>query len=89
MKYNTKILSMLLWVTQLGLSILLPLCIFLLAGTWLRQRYDMGMWIMVVLGILGFLTSLSTARSCIRALCKEAREAGKDEQAPSAFNQHD
>ncbi len=89
MKYNAKILSMILWVIQFGLSVLFPLCAFLLLGTWLRNRYGAGMWLVAVMGILGLLTSFSTARSCIRALCREAKEAGSREKPPEAFNRHD
>ena len=86
-----KFLSLLMWVGQLGLSMLFPLCFFLILGVRLQIRYGLGLWITVVLGIIGFLTSVSTTRSCIRSLLKEAdRASGHDKNAPPplSFNDH-
>lgn len=89
MKLNSKFLSLLLWVTQFGLSILFPACFFLLSSVWLQQKYDLGAWVVVVLGIFGLLVSFSTARSCIRALRKDAEAAAEQKPPPVSFNDHD
>jgi len=89
MKLNSRFLSLLLWVTQFGLSILFPVCFFLLLAVWLQQKYNLGMWIVVVLGIFGFLVSVSSARSCIRALRKDAEAASNQKPPPVSFNDHD
>jgi hypothetical protein len=47
------------------------------------------MWIVALLGIVGLLTSLRTARSCIRALRKDADAAGTQKKPPTAFGDHD
>ena len=87
-----KILNLLLWVTQFGFSIMFPLCFFLILGVWLQTRFSLGLWITIVLGILGFMTSVSTTRSCIQTMLKEARRASGDDKKsppPIAFNNHD
>lgn len=86
-----KQISLLLWVTQFGFSILFPVCFFLIAGTWLQERFDLGTWVLVVCGIVGLLTSISTTRSCIRAMRKEAgdRKSEEDHKTVVAFNDHD
>lgn len=89
MKINMKTLSLLLWVTQFGFSVLFPVCFFLLLGTWLQNRYQLGMWIIVVCGVLGLLTTISTARSCIRSLRRAAEEAGGQEEPSVSFNEHE
>lgn len=89
LKYDGKLLSLLLWVTQFGLSVLFPLCFFLLLAVWLQNRFGLGMWIVALLGIVGLLTSLRTARACIRALRKDADAAGVQKQPPTAFGDHD
>ena len=89
MKSNMKTLSLLLWVTQFGLSVLFPLCFFLLLAAWLQKRYQLGMWIVIVLGILGLLTSVSTAKSCIRSLLKDTEAASDSPKPPLAFNDHE
>lgn len=83
-----KFLSLILWVTQFGLSILFPTCFFLFLGVWLQTRFGLGLWIVAVLGVLGFLTSISTARSCLRSMRKEAEKASSQEKPPIAFNDH-
>ena len=84
-----KVLSLLVWVTQFGFSILFPLCFFLMTAVWLQHRYGFGMWIIVVAGILGLLVTISTVRSCIRSLRRAADEACEQKENPPAFNDHD
>lgn len=84
-----KILSLLLWVTQFGLSILFPLCFFLLLASWLQMEFGLGTWVTVVFGILGLLTTVSTVKSCLHSLRKAADEASSKEPPPIAFNDHD
>ena len=84
-----KILSLLLWVTQFGFSILFPLCFFLLLAHWLQIKFGLGMWIMVVLGIIGLMTTVSTVKSCLHSLKKAADEASSQKPPPIAFNNHD
>lgn len=89
MNSRINFVSLLLWVVQFGFSILFPLCFFLLLASWLQQRFGLGLWIVVVLGVLGLLTSISTTRSCIRSLKKMAADAGSQKKPPVAFNDHD
>lgn len=73
-----KYLSLLIWVGQFGFSCIFPTCLFLMLGIYLQHRFDLGVWIVIVLGIIGFLTSLSTARSCLRSIRKEIDRISKD-----------
>lgn len=84
-----KYWSLLVWVTQFGFSVLFPVCAFLLLGSWLQSSYGLGQWIMILCGILGVLTSIRTAGTCIRSLRKEAEQAGEREEAPVSFNEHE
>ena len=88
-KINMKTLSLLLWVTQFGFSVLFPICFFLLLGTWMRNRFELGIWAIAVCGLVGLLTSVSSARSCIHALRKAAEEAGDQKEPPVSFNDHE
>lgn len=83
-----KTLSMLLWVSQFGFSVLFPLCLFLYMGFRLQIRFDLGLWVMVLCGIVGFATSISTAKSCLRSLLKARDEAASQEKPPVSFNDH-
>lgn len=83
-----KILNLLMWVTQFGISIIFPTCFFLILAVWLQNRFGLGVWIVIVLGILGVLTSISTAKSCLLSLRKAAEEASERKEPPIAFNDH-
>ena len=83
-----KLLSLLTWVGQFGLSIIFPTLFFLVTAVWLQNRFGLGMWIVVLFGILGVLTSISTTRSCIHSLRKAADEVASQEKPPIAFNDH-
>lgn len=72
-----KYLSLLIWVGQFGFSCIFPICVFLMLGIYLQDRFSLGVWIVIVLGIIGFLTSLSTARSCLRSIRKEIDRISK------------
>ena len=54
-----------MWVGQFGLSILFPFCLFLYLGFWLQTKFNLGWWIMLLCGVVGFMTSISTAKSCL------------------------
>ena len=83
-----KLLSLLVWVGQFGFSVVFPTLFFLLLAVWLRDRFGLGLWIVAVLGVLGLMTSFSTARSCLRSLRKAANEAAGEQEPPVAFNDH-
>ncbi len=83
-----KLLSLLLWVGQFGFSVVFPTVFFLVLGAWLENRFQLGTWVTVLGGILGLLTSITTARSCLRALRRAAGEAGSEKEPPVSFNEH-
>ena len=75
-----KLLNLLMWVVQFGFSILFPTVFFLILGVWLQDKFDLGLWIVIVLGIVGLLTSVSTARSCLKAMRKAADESSEPQR---------
>ena len=83
-----KFLSLLMWVGQFGLSIVFPTLFFLLLGVWLQARFGLGLWIVVLLGFAGVLTSVQTARSSLRSLRTAAEEAADSKEPPICFNDH-
>ena len=83
-----KFISLLMWVGQFGFSAIFPTVFFLIIAIWLQSKFGLGMWIVVVLGILGVLTSVSSARSCLRSMRKAAEDAAGKKQHPVSFNDH-
>ena len=83
-----KILSLLMWVGQFGFSIIFPIVFFLYLAVWLQHRFGLGIWILILFGILGILTTISTTKSCLRSLRKAAEEASGSRETPVSFNDH-
>lgn len=83
-----KILNLLMWVGQFGFSVIFPTVLFLLAAVWLQGRFGLGTWILILFGILGILTSVSTARACLQSMRKAAEELSGEKQRPISFNDH-
>jgi len=83
-----KLLSLLMWVGQFGFSVIFPMLVFLYAGVWLQNRFGLGIWIVIVSGTLGLLTTVSTVKSCLHSLCKAAEEASGSKEPPVGFNDH-
>lgn len=84
-----NLLALLTWVGQFGLSIIFPTLFFLLLAVWLQNKFRFGMWIVVVCGILGILTSIQTTRSCLRSLRKAAEAVSGTKKKPVGFNDHE
>ena len=83
-----KFLSLIMWVSQFGLSLVFPTLALLGLGFWLSSRFGIGAWIVILCGVIGFLTSVSTAKSCWRAMQKEAFGDKSKDEPPVAFNDH-
>lgn len=83
-----KFLSLLIWVGQFGFSVLFPTCFFLMIAVWLQRKFSLGIWIVAVLGVIGLLTSFSTAKSCLRSILKEIERSSDRPEPPPAFNDH-
>ena len=83
-----KLLNLLMWVGQFGFSIIFPTLFFLILAVWLQNKFSLGMWIVVVFGVFGVLTSIRTTRSCLRSLRKAAKEVTEKKDPPISFNNH-
>ena len=50
-----KDMTMIVWLTQLGLSVALPLCGFVLLAVWLQHSFGWGNWVIFVGSALGLI----------------------------------
>lgn len=83
-----KNINLLIWVTQLGISVALPLGGFIWLGTWLRQRFGWGDWVVVAGVVLGILCAVEGLRSSLKAMARMAGDQ-KQEPPPVSFNDHE
>lgn len=83
-----KDLSLLVWLSQLGLSVAIPPAVFILLAVWLQNRFALGQWVIWVGIILGLYCAISGLVSSLRALSHMSRD--KKQDAPTvSFNEHD
>lgn len=63
-----KQISLLVWLTQLGLSVAVPLGGFVLLAVWLRERFDWGDWVIIVGVLLGLYCAIDGFVKNLKAL---------------------
>ena len=82
-----KNLSLLVWLTQLGLSVAVPLagCVFL--GVWLHQQFAWGVWTVWIGVGLGILLAAEGLRSSLKAMARMSKN--QQDKPPVGFNEHD
>lgn len=81
-----KNLNLLVWLTQLGISVAAPLAGFILLGLWLYSRFQWGTWVIWVGVILGVYSAFMGLRSSVKAMERMAKD--EKEEPPVAFNDH-
>ena len=82
-----KNLSMLVWLTQLGLSVALPLGGFVILGVWLKNQFSLGVWVVIVCALIGLICAIDGLRTSLKAMERLAKDK-KEENPPVSFNDH-
>lgn len=83
-----KELTLLTWLTQLGLSVALPLAGFIFLALWLRSQFGWGDWVLWVGIVMGLISALNGLLQSLKLL---AGLSGKksEEAPPVSYNDHD
>lgn len=63
-----KQISLLVWLTQLGLSVAVPLGGFVLLAVWLRGQFGWGNWVIVAGVVLGLYCAVDGFLKNLKAL---------------------
>ena len=83
-----KELSLLVWLTQLGLSVAIPPVILILGACWLHNTCGWGNWIIWVAIVLSFILAIDGLRVSLKAMSRLSNGNKKDTQPPVSFNDH-
>ena len=83
-----KDLSLLVWLTQLGLSVAFPLAGFVLLAVWLRSALGWGDWVLWAGLVLGLSGAVSGFRHSLKAMELLSRNKKDDAPPPVSFNEH-
>lgn len=83
-----KELTLLTWLTQLGLSVAVPLGGFVWLAVWLRDAWGWGDWVIWAGLALGVYCAVDGFRISLKNLSRIAKSK-KTPKPPVAFNDHD
>ena len=82
-----KNLSLIVWLTQLGLGVAMPLAGFVLIGVWLHKSAGWGMWTVFAGIALGLYCAFQGLMTSLKTMKRLSDSKDKDETV--AFNDHD
>ena len=83
-----KDMKLLIWITQLGISVAAPLGGFMILAVWLRDRFSWGNWVVIVGAVLGLICAAEGLLSSIRAMRR--MQGAKEKEDPGvSFNEHE
>ena len=83
-----KDVNLLIWLTQLGVSMAVPLGGFIWLGIWLRQRFDLGVWVVLAGIFIGIVCAVDGMRSSLKAMERMSKH-NEEEPPPVSFNDHE
>ena len=61
----------LVWLTQFGLSVVVPPTLCIAGSVWLRHRFTLGGWVVAVGVVVGVLAAVSCLRGSLQALDRQ------------------
>ena len=83
-----KDLRMLVWLTQVGISVAAPPVVFLLGAVWLRSRFGLGVWCILAALVLGLICAVSGLRQTLMLMEKMHEKNHRDPPQTPGFNEH-
>lgn len=84
-----KDINLLVWLTQLGLSVALPPAGFILLAMWLRNHFQWGSWILWIGFLLGVICAVDGFRSFLKNMERMVKNKKEQDPPPVAFNDHE
>jgi hypothetical protein len=84
-----KDLHLITWLTQLGMSVAVPLAGFVLLAVWLREELGWGIWVIWVGIVLGLVCAVDGLIRSLKILDRMGKKDKASEPPSVAFNDHD
>lgn len=81
-------MNLIIWLTQLGLSVAIPPAVLIILAVWLRNRFHLGGWIIVLGIVAGVFCAVDGFRKSLKAMERMSKDQ-KEQKPPLAFNDHD
>lgn len=83
-----KELNLLVWLTQLGLSVAVPPILLIWLGLWLHKDLGWGIWVLWACIILGAILAIDGLRTSLKAMERLSKNKKDDGSPPVSFNDH-
>lgn len=80
--------NLLVWITQLGISVAVPPAALIWLGVWLRERFDLGAWVVILAVLVGLVFAAEGLVSSLKAMDQMSRDKNEP-KPPVSFNNHD
>lgn len=84
-----KDLTLLVWLTQLGISVAVPLCVFVGGALWLQNKLVLGSWIVIVGVVLGVMLAIYEFYRMMKLLDKVGNKKKHEGTTAVFFNDHE
>lgn len=82
-------MKMLVFVTQLGLSVALPLAGFIWLALWLREAWQLGNWVIWAGVIVGMICAVDGLRNTLRVMERLSRDKKTKQESAVSFCDHE
>lgn len=83
-----KEFNLLIWITQLGLSVAIPPVLMILLAKWLQSQFGWGQWALWVGIGLGVIMAIDGLRTSFMIMAKLAKDKKDSAPTPISFNDH-
>ena len=80
--------NLLIWITQLGISVAVPPAVLIWLGVWLTERFHLGAWVVILAILAGIACAMEGLRSSLKAMEQMSKDK-KEPKPPVSFNNHD
>jgi len=84
-----KDLSLIVWLTQLGMSVVAPLGCSALLAVWLRRQFGLGQWVIWVGVAIGAICAVDGLRTSLKLMTRLGKRKKDPQPPPVSFNDHD
>jgi len=84
-----KDLGLMAWLTQLGMSVAIPIVAFVFLAIYLQNKFKLGKWIIIAGVVIGFLCAIRGFIYSLQTLDRVANRKKDKDVSPVSFNDHE
>lgn len=78
-KPKSNIMKNLVYLTQMGMSLAMPLVICIAGSAWLKDKFELGGWVVILGIVLGIGSMAVTLRDYVISFSRKAQKSTKEQ----------